>query len=647
MDVRSRLCNGSALARAAICLALSAAAATAGATTWHVDSEGGNDSAAGTSPETAWKTLERVNGAAIAPGDSVLFRRGGLWRGTLRPASGEPGKPVKYSWYGEGPKPILEQSVDRSKPSDWVEEAPGLWTTKVAVPELVEQVWDGTSCEGWTSSWQEGVKGTLRRVTEDGEVFLRANCTEKPASKPNLVQLWGPKVDVRADGAVLRLKVRSTKPFRLVRAELMLAKPPWSHSMQGDVPRADIGPEWQTIDVFLARKDAVDKTAVHLPIGDVLPEGAVFDFVPVGIWSAKYDASLVLPYDVGIFICDHGRRWGVKKWHNPEWMVQPLEKPLDYAYDAEKKRVLVRFDGNPAKAFSSIELAYTKHIVNQGGRHDIVYDGLAVRYGAAHGFGGGSTRNITIRNCDIYWIGGGLQFWKKDEKTGKIRNPVRFGNGIEFWGDATGHLIERNRLWEVYDAAVTNQGKNDTETDIVWRDNVIWNSEYSFEYWNAKLTANITFEHNTCIDAGFGWAHSQRPKKNGAHLMYYHNRAATTNFVVRNNIFYRATEWTIRTGLDWRQSLVHDNNLVWNEGSVPVMRWLDGKNLKILGWDGYRELGFDPHSEFAEPKFVNPAKRDYRLAAGSPGLTLATDGGPVGARNMPGLDGDQSLPAKR
>jgi hypothetical protein len=73
------------------------------------------------------------------------------------------------------------------------------------------------------------------------------------------------------------------------------------------------------------------------------------------------------------------------------------------------------------------------------------------------------------------------------------------------------------------------------------------------------------------------------------------------------------------------------------------MRWLEGKNLKLLGWDGYRELGFDPHSEFAAPKFVNPAKRDYRLAAGSPGLTLASDGGPVGARNMPGLDEDQSL----
>ena len=471
-------------ARKALCIAAAAAASSAFAATWHVDSEGGDDAAAGTSPATAWRTLARVNDAKIAPGDKVLFKRGGLWRGTLRPASGEKGNPVTYSWYGKGPKPILQQSVDKSKPEDWFEESPGLWSTVI--------------------------------------------------------------------GSELR-------------------------------------------------------------------------------------------HDVGIFICDHGKRWGVKKWCNPDWKVEKLENPLDYTYDPEKKRVLVRFDGNPAKSFKSIELAYTKHVVNQGGCHDVVYDGLCIRYGAAHGFGGGSTRNITIRNCDVCWIGGGLQFWKKDEKTGKIRHPVRYGNGIEFWADASGHLVERNRLWEIYDAALTNQGRESTETDIVWRDNVIWNAEYSFEYWNELLTTNIVFEHNTCVDAGCGWAHAQRPDRNGAHLMYYHNRAATTNFFVRNNIFCRATEWTARSGLDWRPAMAHDNNLVWNDGDTPVMRWLDGKNLRLLGWDAYRELGLDAHSEFAAPKFVDPAKRDYRLAAGSPGLKLASDGGPVGARNMPGLDRDQSM----
>ena len=43
------------------------------ATTWHVDSSGGNDDAAGTSPATVWKSLSRVNKAEIASGDKVLF----------------------------------------------------------------------------------------------------------------------------------------------------------------------------------------------------------------------------------------------------------------------------------------------------------------------------------------------------------------------------------------------------------------------------------------------------------------------------------------------------------------------------------------------------------------------------------------------
>ena len=621
------------------------AALSVAAATWHVDSEG-DDAADGLCPATAWRTLGRVNKAKLAPGDKVLFKRGGLWRGTLFPASGEPGKPVTYSWYGTGPKPILQNSSDRSRPEDWFEESPGLWSTRIAELEVHEKIWDGSACEGWSSSWQEGVKGSLKRVKEGGETFLRAVCTAQPKKAVNLIQFWGPRRAGLPENAVLRLKVRSSKPFCLDRVKYTLPHPPWTRALAGKVPRTVIGTEWRTIDVHLVKDGDVAEPALHLSVGDVLPEGAVFDFVPVGLWRATQDVAAMLPFDVGIFICDHGRKWGVKKWRNPDWKVQELENPLDYWYDPDKKRVLVRFDGNPGAAFSSIELAFTRHVVDEGCRHDVVFDGLWVRYGAAHGFGGGSTRNITIRNCDISWIGGGLQFWRRDTKTGKIVYPVRFGNGIEFWGNAANNLVERNRLWEIYDAALTNQGKDDTETDIVWRDNVIWNAEYSFEYWNAKLTANVTFEHNTCVDAGGGWAHTQRPDRNGAHLMYYHNRAATTNFVVRNNIFCRATEWTARSGLDWRYGLLHDNNLFWNDDATPVLRWLEGKSLRKLDWGGYRELGFDPHGMFVEPRFVDPAKRDYRLAPGSPGLNLATDGGAVGARGMPGLDGDQSLPRR-
>ena len=54
------------------------------------------------------------------------------------------------------------------------------------------------------------------------------------------------------------------------------------------------------------------------------------------------------------------------------------------------------------------------------------------------------------------------------------------------------------------------------------------------------------------------------------------------------------------------------------------------------------ETGLDRDSIWGLPEFVNPAKRDYRLKTGSFGTARATDGGPMGARDMPGLDADQS-----
>ena len=643
---------------AALCVMVTGFGGFAGAAEYFVDSESGDDAHDGLSAATAWRSLAKVNAATIVGGDVVRFKRGGLWRGSLVPHSGEEGKPVTYTAYGEGVKPIIQQSVDRSKPGDWFEEKPGLWSTLKSDPKLQEKVWSPSANDTWTQSFQNGMKGTVTKVTENGETFCRVTCTGKGAKlAPNYIQVWGPDLKDLPETAVIKLKLRATVPFNFKAVHVMQGNFPYTHSHDVSMKTVrNLGTEWTEAQAFLTKSTKGSLTGTpkfHMNFGDVLPPGASVDVKLEGVWRATVDKSVAIERDVGIFIVNHGEKWGVKKWNNPDWDVPKSEKwqrsvrmenDLDYRYDPEGQRVVVKYPKNPGEAFDSIELAMTAHVISQGGKHDVVYDGLWVRYGAAHGFGGGSTRNLTIRNCDISWIGGGLQFWRRHEKTGKILYPVRFGNGIEFWGACRNNLVERNRLWECYDAATTNQGRYDDEIDVTWRDNVIWNSEYSFEYWNAQLTRNVTFEHNTCVDAGCGWAHTQRPDPNGAHLMYYHNRAATTNFVVRNNIFCRATEWTIRSGLDWRYGLVHDHNLVYNEGQIPVMRWLEGKELKLCTWQDYVGLGFDAHGQFAEAIFRDPARRDYRLKENSPGLTLASDGTVVGARDMPGLDEDQSVP---
>ncbi len=76
--------------------------------TFYVSSEG-DDSADGTTPETAWKTVARVNKAHFLPGDQILFERGGEWNETLAPqGSGTAGNMITISSYGEGALPKIK-----------------------------------------------------------------------------------------------------------------------------------------------------------------------------------------------------------------------------------------------------------------------------------------------------------------------------------------------------------------------------------------------------------------------------------------------------------------------------------------------------------------------------------------------------------
>jgi len=434
---------------------------------YYVDATGGDDSRDGRNPQSAWRTLGKVNRASLKAGDKVLFKRGNRWRGQLVPQSGASGVAITYGAFGTGAKPLLLGSVAMSAASDWRRLEGGLWATK--------------------------------------------------------------------------------------------------------------------------------------------------------------DSQGLLPVDVGNMIFDDGAAVGVKKWSRAE-----LQEPGDYFYDPAVRCVLLRSNGNPASQYRSIELALKKHIISQSGKHHVIYEDLALRYGAAHGIGGSGVEHIVVRRCDLSYIGGGHQLTRSDGR------PVRYGNGIEFWSDARDCLIEGCRLWEIYDAALTNQGSGtNVQENITYRHNVIWNCEYSFEYWNrgeASRTHNIRFEHNTCIDAGYGWGHAQRPDRNGRHLMFYDNSAVTSDVIVRYNIFCNATDSCLRLhGRDWTSALTMDENC-WFQRSGPLLLWGQTPIGTNEFADHQRSRGFSVHARVVEPTFVNAEKRDYRLTPNSPARKLQDNGVPVGAR---------------
>jgi hypothetical protein len=76
---------------------------------FYLDSANGDDADRGTSPEAAWKTLEKVNETPFKPGDTLHLKRGGIWFGQLKPrGSGAPGNPIVVRDYGSGNLPLID-----------------------------------------------------------------------------------------------------------------------------------------------------------------------------------------------------------------------------------------------------------------------------------------------------------------------------------------------------------------------------------------------------------------------------------------------------------------------------------------------------------------------------------------------------------
>ncbi len=91
-----------------IALALAIAPACL-AETYYLDAAGGDDQRAGTSADTAWKSLEKFNATTFQPGDSILFKSGQRWTGQLKPkGSGSTVASITIGRHGEGELPAID-----------------------------------------------------------------------------------------------------------------------------------------------------------------------------------------------------------------------------------------------------------------------------------------------------------------------------------------------------------------------------------------------------------------------------------------------------------------------------------------------------------------------------------------------------------
>lgn len=219
--------------------------------------------------------------------------------------------------------------------------------------------------------------------------------------------------------------------------------------------------------------------------------------------------------------------------------------------------------GNPAEIYESIQFNSREYIIQlKTGAKNITVDNLAVKFGGAHGIGGGDITNLLVQNCEIAFIGGGImQYSEKYNYDGTFTYIAsRYGNGVELHAACDGYTVKNCYIHDIYDTGITHQTGSNHSVPLVFKDvsyvnNLIENCVYSVEYFaipgveeNATMIMdNILISENIMRNAGGGFGATRTLQETvwnmSTHIMgwaAHENRLAeNSSFIISNNIFDR------------------------------------------------------------------------------------------------------------
>ena len=397
---------------------------------YYIDAANGMDSNDGLSPEKAWRTIRKANNAKLDPGSSVLLKRGEAWREQLIAQSGDETGYVKYGAYGDGDKPILLGSVTRNKASDWTHEGQNIWATippELDADELLPNPSFATDTDGWHLYCEgdaDAVGGRDASDYDSSPASYGIDCRTQGSGASN-IQFYTTGISIE-QGYYYKFSfsAKSTVEFSIDSINLMKPDSPWTsyYSYRSRSP-LNIQENWATYEVLFRASETAQNARITFFLGSSLPEGAVFHIDSLSF--RRLLADDMLSVDVGNLILNNEESVGVKVWNQED-----MDSQGEFWYDDSTHRLYIRLPGDvdpngkhPADYYSNIECALRKHIIDEGGKSYIIFENLDLRYGGAHGIGGGSTHHIIVRNCDLSYIGGG------DQMGGD--RTVRFGNGID------------------------------------------------------------------------------------------------------------------------------------------------------------------------------------------------------------------------
>ena len=130
-------------------------------TTYFIDFQNGCDENDGLRPETPFRTQHPE---LLQPDDTVLFRRGSVFRGPLQNPSGRWEHPIHYGAYGEGEPPVFCGSQSLSDPAQWENVGGSIWRfTGMLSGETANLIYGDGTCGA--------LRWTREELCEQGDWF--------------------------------------------------------------------------------------------------------------------------------------------------------------------------------------------------------------------------------------------------------------------------------------------------------------------------------------------------------------------------------------------------------------------------------------------------------------------------------------------
>lgn len=612
--------------------------------TYYVSSSLGNDSNDGLTIDSPWQTIAKVNSSSFLPSDQILFKRGDTWREKLIISwSGTSNNPITFSAYGSGSLPKLLISAAWNQSQAWTDLGNNLWQTNYTGTTGSEQITNpsfATNTNGWFlyANAGAGAEATLSRTTTNGEYntadgALKISVTSRGTSSTDL-QLQAPTSRFAIQNNEwyqLTFYAMASTEFSFDHAQMFKGVNPYNSYNSASTPSIKIGTNWQQYRLFFLANTSATDAIFAFYFGNTIPNGTTLYLDDISL--KPFSSSTFLPTtDIGNINFNVGSAYGHKKIGS----LEDLQQQGDFYYDPRYSTVVLYSTSNPADYYSSIELGIKYSAITLGSSSFITIKNLHIANSGLFGISGSSgASNIEIANNEITNIGGSIQ-----------SGSVRLGNAIQFWNNVHDVNVHRNKIWEIYDSAITTQGDSGSQFNIYFRNNVIWDAEMGIEEFltGDGEMSHIYVDNNTIVNLGSQSSHVDRPDPRARGIYFGDTTVPNIHDIyVRNNIISGSTDKLLEFDRPFTtaSNLFIKNNLLWaSTATNPAVQWawqwqtwgpgvdydlnhLIGNQVGYWQYDTTQAVG----NKVANPQFINSANNDYSLkfssAARDAGISIS------------------------